>query len=75
MSCTHVDCACQIQSCGLTHPENWEPRIRFRINGIEVGGDDHADCIAHYLLQVGYPIDRPEHLRKVAEHMAARRDR
>lgn len=45
------------------------------INGVVVAGDDHADCFAHYLLQAGYPTDRPQHLRKVAENMAARRAR
>lgn len=73
MSCTHANCACAIQGCGLTHPTDWTPVMKASINGVVVAGDDPADCIAHYLLRLGYPTDRPEHLRKVAESMAARR--
>ena len=43
------------------------------INGVIANGDDAADCIAHYLLGIGYPSDRPDHLRGIAESMAARR--
>lgn len=73
MSCTHTNCACAIQGCGLTHAEGWTPSTTASINGVVVVGDDYADCVAHYLLQCGYPTDRPKHLRRVAVHMAARR--
>ena len=73
MSCTHANCACAIQGCGLIHPEVWTPRTTASINGVVVVGDDYADCVAHYLLQCGYPTDRPEHLRRIAMRMAARK--
>lgn len=73
MSCSHSSCACAIEGCGLIHPRGWKPAMTIRINLVKVSGDDLADCFAHYLLQCGYPRDRPEHLRRVAERMAARR--
>lgn len=73
MSCSHETCACQIQGCGIDHPKDWQPKMAAQINGVLVHGDDRADCFAHYLLQAGYPTDRPDHLRKVAESVAARR--
>ena len=42
------------------------------INGHVAVGDDEADCMAHYLLQLGYPTDRPDHLRKISEGVVAR---
>lgn len=74
MACSHVDCQCEIEGCGLTHPKNWQPTMTVQINMTVVSGDDPADCFAHYLLQMGYPRDRPDHLRKVSESMAARRE-
>lgn len=73
MPCSHESCDCQIIGCGLDHPRDWKPKMTAIINGITVVGEDAADCMAHYLLQAGYPTDRPEHLRKVAESVAARR--
>jgi len=43
--------------------------MKISINGVVCGGDDAADCMAHYLLQAGYPTDRAFHLRKIAERM------
>lgn len=73
MGCPHRDCTCQISGCGLNHPWDWIPHIVVQINGVEVGGDDFADCVAHYLIQCGYPTDRPDHLRRIVERMASRR--
>lgn len=73
MSCSHVDCACQIKGCGIEHPDDWTPTVRMTVNGVLTGGDDHADAFAHYLLHLGYPTDQPEHLRKISESMAAER--
>lgn len=72
MSCSHESCACQVVGCGLDHPADWKPAMTACINGRVVTGDDHADCVAHYLLSMGYPTDRPKHLRGIAERMAAR---
>lgn len=72
MACNHVSCQCEVQGCGLTHPADWVPVMKMAINAHEVGGDDHADCMAHYLLSVGYPRDRPEHLRQLAESHVAK---
>jgi hypothetical protein len=63
----------QLEGCGIEHPDDWQPKVVIRVNLIEVGGDDIADAFAHYLLQCGYPRDRPEHLRKMGESMAQRR--
>jgi len=73
MSCSHQSCACQVIGCGINHPPNWKPKMMVSINGVVVSGDDAADCMAHYMLQAGYPTDRPEHLRIVAERVVARR--
>lgn len=70
MACSHKSCTCQIKGCGTTHLRGWKPKIMRTINGVEVGGDDPVDCMAHYLLQAGYPTDQPHHLRKIAESMA-----
>lgn len=72
MSCSHETCQCQIEGCGLTHPKNWKPTMWININDNVVGGDDPADCLAHYLLDLGYPRDKPNHLRKIAESQASR---
>lgn len=74
MACAHKSCQCEIQGCGLSHPAKWVPAMMISINDQKHGGDDVADCMAHYLLAAGYPRDRPDHLRRVAESMAARRD-
>ena len=29
--------------------------------------------VAHYLIQAGYPTDRPAHLRRISEGLAAKR--
>lgn len=71
MTCRHEDCACSIQGCGIDHPADWKPKMTAYINGVVVTGEDLADCVAHYMLQAGYPTDRPEHLRRVAELQAA----
>ena len=68
-------CTCHMDGCGIDHPHDWQPQMTAHINGVVVVGDDHADCFAHYLLRAGYPTDRPQHLRKIAENMAARRAR
>lgn len=73
MSCSHEDCQCQIEGCGIDHPKNWKPTMKISINLVTCGGDDAADCMAHYLLQCGYPNDRPVQLRGMALKMAARR--
>jgi hypothetical protein len=67
MACSHKTCQCQLKGCGNEHPRYWKPTMTKSINGIEVGGDDEADCMAHYLLRMGYPNDRPDHLRRIAE--------
>jgi hypothetical protein len=72
VACRHASCRCEIQGCGLTHPDDWTPVITMSINGHEVGGDDVADCVAHYLISLGYPTDRPDHLRSISEGQAAR---
>jgi hypothetical protein len=72
VSCSHVDCPCQIQGCGIEHPADWTPTVHITVNGKPCSGDDAADAIAHYLLSLGYPTDRSEHLRKIAEKMATR---
>ena len=72
MACTHPSCTCQIKGCGLTHPPGWKPTMVISINGVEVGGDDEADCVAHYLIHLGYPTDRPDHVRNMGERMVAR---
>jgi len=72
-TCSHESCACQIIGCGIDHPRDWKPAVTARINGVLVGGDDAADCMAHYMLNLGYPTDRPEHVRQVAESIMARR--
>ena len=64
-----------LAGCGLEHPDDWEPTVSLIVNGVEVGGDDYADAMAHYMLQCGYPRDQPAHLRDVAERVAARRGR
>lgn len=73
--CSHKTCQCQIAGCGLDHPKNWTPTVKMCINGVDVGGDDVADCLAHYLLQCGYPTDQPEHLRNIAVAVAERHGR
>lgn len=73
MACSHQSCPCQITGCGLDHPDDWAPAITININGIYVGGDDSTDCMAHYLLQAGYPADQPDHIRKIAQLWAAKR--
>ena len=73
MACSHETCECQIVGCGLDHPKGWKPKMTRCINGVIVHGEDAADCMAHYLLQAGYPPDRPEHLRKIAEGITAKR--
>lgn len=75
MACTHETCVCQIEGCGLTHPPRWKPAMTVVINTTEVGGDDLADCFAHYLIQMGYPTDDPARLRDMGERMAERRER
>lgn len=75
MACAHETCVCQIKGCGLTHPARWKPAMTIVVNTTEVGGDDVADCFAHYLILMGYPTDQPDHLRGIAERMAARRER
>lgn len=60
------ECSQCREGCGLEHPLYWKPKMTARINGVIVRGDDPSDCMAHYLLQAGYPTDRPDHLRKVA---------
>lgn len=72
MACTHPTCDCQIKGCGVKHPAGWKPAMIISINGVPTGGDDPADCAAHYLIRLGYPTDRPEHLRQMGEGMAAR---
>ena len=67
MACSHQSCTCEMVGCGLDHPADWTPKVTVNINGVVVVGEDEADCMAHYLLQAGYPPDRPEHLRRVAE--------
>lgn len=72
MACRHKTCQCEIEGCGITHPANWTPPMHIEINGIVVGGDDPADCVAHWLLSLGYPRNTPEHLRAIAESHAAK---
>jgi len=72
MACRHQTCQCEIEGCGITHPQDWTPAMHIELNGHEVGGDDMADAVAHYLLSLGYPRDIPEHLRKLAESLAAK---
>lgn len=73
MACSHQSCTCQIIGCGTDHPRDWKPKMTARINGVIVAGDDAADCMAHYMLHLGYPTDRPEHIRKVAAGVVANR--
>ena len=73
MACSHESCACRITGCGLDHPTGWMPKMSATINTVVASGDDAADCVAHYLLSIGYPTDRPAHLRKMAENIVARR--
>lgn len=73
MACSHQNCTCRMLGCGIDHPRGWAPKMTAIINGITVGGDDPADCMAHYLLQAGYPTDRPDHLRDIAQRMVAKR--
>lgn len=74
MTCSHESCTCHVIGCGTEHPRDWKPKMTARINGVIVSGDDAADCMAHYLLQCGYPTDRPDHLRGIAERVVARRN-
>lgn len=72
MACAHASCQCAIVGCGVDHPRGWKPAMTISINGVATGGDDAADCMAHYLLGLGYPRDNPARLRGIAELQAAR---
>ncbi len=73
MACNHQTCQCELVGCGIDHPSDWVPQLEMSINASVVQGDDPADCMAHYLLSMGYPRDRPEHLRKIAESTAKKK--